>query len=457
MSDSNANLKIAFIHPDLGIGGAERLVVDAAVGCQSKGHEVMMYTSHHDREHCFEETRDGTLSVRVVGDFLPRTVFGKFYIICAMVRQLILTLWVVWNEKDSYDIFFVDQLSICVPLLKWFTPSRVLFYCHFPDKMLSKRDSKLKRLYRVPIDRLEEWTTGTADTITVNSQFTLNIFRRSFPSILKKPRVLYPPINFSLYNRTVDVTDPTVLALESQRKTFVSINRFERKKNIELALRAFAALRKRVSQSEFEQCRLVVAGGYDRRVTENVEYLEALDSMAKDRLGLTTSVLLPHATEKPAETAQVVFVCSFNDAQRTYLLSTSIALLYTPSNEHFGIVPVESMYACLPVIATNSGGPLESVVDQKTGLLLAPEPELWAQGMCDMLESRYSVKDMGKAGHARVKHKFSLDAFADQLQDILEELASGGRPTHYRYDSLEYIMRIIMAIVIFIVWYYYYW
>ncbi|KAF9494127.1 hypothetical protein BDN71DRAFT_1507848 [Pleurotus eryngii] len=52
-------LRIAFLHPDLGIGGAERLVVDAALGLQNLGHCVDVYTSHHDPTHCFEETRDG--------------------------------------------------------------------------------------------------------------------------------------------------------------------------------------------------------------------------------------------------------------------------------------------------------------------------------------------------------------------------------------------------------------
>jgi alpha-1,3/alpha-1,6-mannosyltransferase len=72
------SLRVAFIHPDLGIGtystfrssrfcpntsflsgGAERLVVDAALGLQALGHAVDIYTSHHDPSHCFEETRDG--------------------------------------------------------------------------------------------------------------------------------------------------------------------------------------------------------------------------------------------------------------------------------------------------------------------------------------------------------------------------------------------------------------
>jgi hypothetical protein len=48
-----------FFHPDLGIGGAERLVVDAAVALQERGHKVTIFTSHCDPRHCFDEARDG--------------------------------------------------------------------------------------------------------------------------------------------------------------------------------------------------------------------------------------------------------------------------------------------------------------------------------------------------------------------------------------------------------------
>ena len=49
-------MRIAFLHPDLGIGGAERLVVDAAVALQQKGHDVKMFTNHYDSSHSFKET-----------------------------------------------------------------------------------------------------------------------------------------------------------------------------------------------------------------------------------------------------------------------------------------------------------------------------------------------------------------------------------------------------------------
>jgi hypothetical protein len=52
---------ILFFHPDLGIGGAERLIIDAAVGLQNRGHKVIIFTSHCDPKHCFDEARDGIL------------------------------------------------------------------------------------------------------------------------------------------------------------------------------------------------------------------------------------------------------------------------------------------------------------------------------------------------------------------------------------------------------------
>lgn len=61
------------------------------------------------------------------------------------------------------------------------------------------------------------------------------------------------------------------------------------------------------------------------------------------------------------------------------LLEHTKILLYTPQNEHFGIVPVEAMYMGCAVIACNSGGPLESVEDGKTGFLVPPVYREWGE------------------------------------------------------------------------------
>ena len=71
-SDRFKMVRVVFLHPDLGIGGAERLVVDAALALRDKSHDVHIVTCHHDESHCFEETRNGSLQVTSVGDWLPR-------------------------------------------------------------------------------------------------------------------------------------------------------------------------------------------------------------------------------------------------------------------------------------------------------------------------------------------------------------------------------------------------
>lgn len=133
--------------------------------------------------------------MHVLGSSLPRSLHPKLpmTIVFSILRSLLLTLLLFFSQiipppggfinplapLGKFDVFFVDQQSVCVPLLRMLTGTPVVFYCHFPDKLLSggweisaadgvldlsqrgaSRQSLLKRVYRWPIDRLEEFTTG---------------------------------------------------------------------------------------------------------------------------------------------------------------------------------------------------------------------------------------------------------------------------------------------------------
>lgn len=156
----------------LGIGGAERLVVDAALALKSKGHEVFIVTAHHDTSHCFHETKDGTIPVQAIGDWIPRSILGKCYALCAYIRMIYISLFLVLCKSTSFDVIFCDQISACIPILRIFSSAPIIFYCHFPDQLLTQKRNFLKYLYRAPIDWLEEKSTGMANTILVNSYFT---------------------------------------------------------------------------------------------------------------------------------------------------------------------------------------------------------------------------------------------------------------------------------------------
>ncbi|KAH9022598.1 glycosyltransferase family 4 protein [Lactarius hengduanensis] len=439
-------LRIAFIHPDLGIGGAERLVVDAAVGLQRLGHIVDIYTSHHDTAHCFDETRDGTLTVHCVHPPFPHNIRGKFHILLAHIRQLHLTYHLLRSNVSDYDVYFVDQLSTCIPALRLLAHKRVVFYCHFPDKLLAngefvegnmtKRGGLLKRAYRVPMDWLEEITIRNADIILANSSFTSRVFKAYFPSIPQEPRVVHPGINLLSYEPTGDSGDPDIIMVSSDRPTILSFNRFEKKKNVALAIDAFALFKQRLTKN----LRLIIGGGYDPRVEENMMTLVSLIDRTK-AASLSYTIVTPPSSKTSIppfnvthKNPDVLFLLNFTTTQRAALLSapTTLALLYTPANEHFGIVPVEAMSSGLPVLACNSGGPTESIVDDppdaRTGWLRAPEPASWAAALLEIAELPPSERSaLAGRGRARAREHFGMEAMGRQLERALVEAAEMGR------------------------------
>lgn len=195
--------RVAFLHPDLGLGGAERLVVDAAVELAKLGHTVDMYTAYYNPERCFDETRTGDFAVITAGNWFPRHILGRFIALCAIIRCTLAALYLamrVWSGNiPDYDVIIVDQVAAVVPLLKMLLPGmRVLFYCHFPDLLLSQRASMIKSLYRMPLDYLEQSSTGAADLILVNSNFTAGVFDETFSRLSRQgitPAVLYPAVS----------------------------------------------------------------------------------------------------------------------------------------------------------------------------------------------------------------------------------------------------------------------
>lgn len=402
-------VRVLFIHPDLGIGGAERLVVDAALALQNRGHIVQFLTNHHDPDHCFEETRNGQLKVETVGDWLPRSIFNRFIAFWAYIRMYYACIYAAYFliDREKYDVIFVDAISFGIPMLKRAKRKpKIMFYCHFPDHLMApKSDSVLRRWYRAPINDAEEYSTKQADLTLVNSLFTQSVFKKTFTKIKTVPSVLYPSLNTKYFDET-DVSNVTVgsnIPADDDAIVFLSINRYERKKNLPLALNAFKEFLKHLPQNMHDKCHLVLAGGYDLRVTENVEHFEELSKLA-EQLGITN---------------RLTMLRSPSDAEKLWLLKKCSTLLYTPSNEHFGIVPIEAMYMQRPVIACNSGGPMETVAHDETGYLCDPDEVDFALYMARLSLNPNLVTKLGRNGRARVQQHFSFEAFTSKLDELV--------------------------------------
>jgi alpha-1,3/alpha-1,6-mannosyltransferase len=154
---------------------------------------------------------------------------------------------------------------------------------------------------------------------------------------------------------------------------------------------------------------------------------------------LTYNVITPNtsSTNVPPfntteEEPDVLFLLNFTTAQRSALLTSSstLALLYTPANEHFGIGPVEAMYCGLPVLACNSGGPTESILDkdgERTGWLREPDRQIWADTLLEIVNMSSAERQaLSQRARRRATENFSMEAMASGIEGALLEAAALG-------------------------------
>jgi len=430
---------------------------------------------------------NGTLKVTVLNPGIPRSFFGFFTIIFAMLRQvylfwalftlIMLPSWILnrfgLQQLPDPDIFVIDQLSTVTPLIRWILLRRVVFYCHFPDKLLSggmvasadgdlPKENIIKRVYRVPINILEEITTGNADALLANSLFTARVFRKAFPLMTNKPRVIYPGINLAAYSpdSLEDTEDATYIRrITSDGPFILSTNRFEDKKNIPLAVEAFAKYRATHRPTRNTPAlRLVVAGGYDPRLEDNVSTLAKLRTLCTENK-LSYAIVSPQTFDLPSPapsvdpaSTDVLFLLNFTTAQRTTLLLSpqNLLQLYTPTNEHFGIGPVEAMACGVPVLATNTGGPMESVVDspdeERTGWLRPADADEWAEVIFQVVRLPAAErKALAERAKERVRVNFTMEIMSEQFDLALWSVWEKGAMDHRIRDAVVTIPVAIAA------------
>lgn len=384
-------LRVAFVHPDLGLGGAERLVVDSALGLDELGHSCKIYTPFLDRNRAFSEVIHGKVRSKVVLTPIPRAVFGRLHAICAAVRCAFVALYIAIVERP--DVAIVDIVTLpCVVFAFYGIPT--LFYCHYPDALLAKtldinqeRPSKLRVMYRYLVDKIEAMSLNCSKRVAVNSNFTATAYKQAFPNG-SKPVVIYPCTEIIVEEEERKLNQPPFM---------LSLNRYERKKNIALAIGTLASTR---------GINLVIAGGWDERVRENVEHFQELVNLGKER-GVFD---------------RIQFLKNVSHEKRTQLLKDASCVLYTPANEHFGIVPIEAMAMGTPVIAVNSGGPKESVVHGSTGLLCEATVEEFGRAVAELLGDKPLAIKMGENGKNWIKEKFSRRTMATEMELILRSI-----------------------------------
>jgi glycosyltransferase involved in cell wall biosynthesis len=81
------------------------------------------------------------------------------------------------------------------------------------------------------------------------------------------------------------------------------------------------------------------------------------------------------------------------------LYANSLGVVYPPLDEDYGYVTLEAMLSAKPVLTcSDSGGPLEFIRHEETGLVAAPEAKAVAQAMDQLWANREAAEALGKRG-----------------------------------------------------------
>jgi glycosyltransferase involved in cell wall biosynthesis len=380
-------LKIALYYPWIRqTGGIERTILEIV---KRSRHRWTLFTNRYDPETTFPGLAD--LAVVELERVSVDRDFGSVLRSAQTIRRQRVDLSVydalMIHSEGWADLFALNHHSLPTACY-CYTPLRSFYDPVYRARQLAAAPRKklLFSVMEVVFKRLARRAWRHYDHIFVISE---EVRQRVIGGKLATPDRL------ETLNAGVDLE--ACVPVREYQNYFLLPGRITWTKNLELGIEAFRRFR-RAGQDPF---RLVIAGMVD---TKNRDYLEALWKLAGDD-------------------TDIEFVLSPTDEELRRLYQRCFGVLFTAINEDWGLVPLEAMAYEKPVVAVDQGGPRETVVPGKTGLLVEPDAESFADGLRTLADAPDRAKAMGRSGREWVR-RYSWSHFVNRIDACMEELVT---------------------------------
>jgi phosphatidylinositol alpha-1,6-mannosyltransferase len=359
----------------------------------------------------------------VTNDFPPR-VGGIQRMLEALVRQLpaerIAVLCPHHDGAEAFDAHVPYRVFRQPERFLWPTPDVarrvveaaarfeaqvVAFGAVYPLALLGPRLARLGLPYVAIAHGFEYWlslapgthalmrrATGRASRVAACSGFIARVVRTAVPDRVPVS-VLYPGADVDVFRPDLPFEDLKERHGLGGRPLAVCVSRLVPRKGQDVLIRAMAEIVRRVPEAAL----LIVGDG---------PYRGRLEAMARE-----------------APPGSVVLAGEVSEAElpRYYRAGDVFAMpcrnrLGGLEVEGWGIVFVEAAACGRPVVAGDSGGAREALVDGETGLLVdGTDVGAVADAVASLLADPERARAMGVAGRARVERSFTWSRAAAQL------------------------------------------
>jgi glycosyltransferase involved in cell wall biosynthesis len=318
-------------------------------------------------------------------------------------------------EQQACDVIHIQHCSQYVPIIREYNPTAKIVL-HLHAEWFSQGGLKVfeRRLQDV-------------DLVTAVSDYVAQKTRRDFPSIADRCEVMYNGIDSREFVRAKHYGAP-----KDRPKRILYAGAISPHRGLHVLLDAFKIVVKRYPNVYLDL--VGPEGNYAVQDTFDIRD----DAMRKSvapyyafrPMSLLKSKLFPSSPRwgsyklslqgmMPTEVAERV---TFHGlvGQRAQLIehyyAGDIFVLPSICNDSFGIPVVEAMAAGSPVVASRSGGVVETVKDRDTGFIVEKgDPQQLADMLIKLLEDDELREKMGRAGRERALTKFTWDTVAETM------------------------------------------
>jgi len=308
--------------------------------------------------------------------------------------------------QRRYDLFFSDVCTVIrVPYHFRYLTIPSVMYLHHPKReafepsrfiissFSGEAHSSVMKIYKklssfvfqseyAIIGHIGRMNCQSAKLVLTNSYYTREYIYKAYGSLAK---VVYPGID-------TDVFRPD----SSKKKHFLlSVGGIEENKGFKDIVRAIALI-----SPEKRPYLVIVAGRRQPRIYEELV-----------RLGKEKNV-------------SILFFENIHDRQLIRLYSDALATVFVPLMEPLGLVPLESMACGTPVIGIREAGVRETVMHEKTGLLVDRDDQQLADAILRLMEDKDLYSRLAKNCREHILENWTWEKSVRQLEAHFEKLVA---------------------------------
>jgi len=387
MGRMNRKIKILYFIGSLRLGGAEKQVVELALGLDKSRYDVGICCIGLGGP-MVEEVRKAGVDVHI---FEASLQYGKYHPFSYF--HLLKSLWQIYRhvKKSKPDIihgYLFTAYLVGILCGRW---------AGVPILVSSRRSLgyfKDDKLWR---QKLENYVNKKTDAILANAKAVWDDVIQREKHCEGKIRLIYNGVDLAKYHPGRG--EPGIRAKWGVRENDLVVgvvaNLIYYKGHLEI-LEAAAILKK-----DFPHVKFVFVGrdgGMQKQIEEKRSALE-----------LQNNVILAGTRE---------------DVDR--LIPAFDILLLASHEEGFSNVLLEGMACGKPIVATNVGGNPESVKDGETGYIIPPRnPGMMAEALKKLLTEPDLRKKFGDAGRRRMEQYFSKEKLIRNMDAFYQEILKG--------------------------------